>query len=461
MKRIVSLFVCSLLCVGLAKPALADAPKYQLGDIPDPVIALPDTTAKSIVFLLSDKDGWNDKMQAEADRLRGNGSIVVGIDTPKYLASLDKDYKSSTDDDNCIYTVSDIEELSHEIQRQSGGNAYMTPLVAGIGEGGTLALAILAQTPNATIGETLAVDPGDVIPLPDQFCTPANKVVKNGGIVYGLTDGDLPDPATVRFTTNATADGRSHVADLLKDHPDIDVADSDKDPFQTLSEGIDDMIAATSKESEPLGLPLTLLDVNKTKMDTLAIVYSGDGGWRDIDSEIAATFQNEGLPVVGIDSLRYFWSERQPKETADDLARIISTYTKRWKVKHVLLIGYSFGADVIPTVYNLLPKSLTAKIVQVSLLSMSHTANFEISVSGWLGGKGSALKGDPAKEVAKMPSGLVQCFYGADDVEDDACHSLDPTKVEVVKMEGGHHFDGNYEDVAKLIVARLKKQKLD
>ncbi|WP_429931223.1 virulence factor family protein [Agrobacterium vitis] len=442
------------------QPALAEDPKYETGTIPDPVIAMPDDKPKSIVFLLSDKDGWSDKMKAEAERLRSNGSIVVGIDTPRYLQSLQADLKSS-DEDDCIYTVSDIEDLSHQIQRHVGGADYLPPLVAGIGEGGTLALAILAQTPNATIGETLAVDPGDVIPLPEQFCTPAVKTEKNGGIVYGLTDGALPDPASVRFSPSADPAGRAHVADLLKDHSDIDVADSQKPAAQTLSDGIDVMIAATAKEAEPLGLPLTLMEVDKPAFDTMAIIYSGDGGWRDIDSEIASYFQSEGLPVVGVDSLRYFWSERKPQETADDLARIITAFTKRWKVKHVMLVGFSFGADISPPVYNLLPDNIRQKINQVSLLSMSQASDFEISVTGWLGAKSSGAGGDPTKEVAKMPAGLVQCLYGADDEEDDGCHKLDPKKVDVVKLEGGHHFDGDYEALAKLLLDRLKTRKLD
>ncbi|MBB4955735.1 type IV secretory pathway VirJ component [Agrobacterium vitis] len=456
----------TLLAFGLATTALmpqaqAQSVKYQTGTIPDPAISMPDGKAKSIVFLLSDKDGWSDKMKAEAERLRSNGSIVVGIDTPNYLKSLQADYKTSTDEDNCIYTVSDIEDLSHQIQRQSGGNDYLPPLVAGIGEGGTLALAILAQTPNATIGETLAVDPGDVIPLPEQFCTPANKVNKDGGIVYGLTDGDLPDPATVRFSTTADPLGRTHVADLVKDHPDIDVADTQKDAYTSLSNSIDDMIAANVKEAEPLGLPLTLLEVDKPKFDTMAIIYSGDGGWRDIDSEIASNFQEEGLPVVGVDSLRYFWSERKPQETADDLTRIINTFTKRWKVKHVMLVGFSFGADITPPVYNLLPDAVKSRINQVSLLSMSHASDFEISVTGWLGAKGEGKGGDPTKAVAKMPAGLVQCLYGIEDIEDDGCHNLDPAKVDVIKLDGGHHFDGDYDSVSKLILDRLKTKKLD
>ena len=63
----------------------------------------------------------------------------------------------------------------------------------------------------------------------------------------------------------------------------------------------------------------------------MAIVYSGDGGWRDIDKDIADRLHELGLPVVGVDSLRYFWSEQSPDVAAADLARIIAHYRDSWQ----------------------------------------------------------------------------------------------------------------------------------
>jgi len=44
----------------------------------------------------------------------------------------------------------------------------------------------------------------------------------------------------------------------------------------------------------------------------LAIVLSGDGGWRDLDQTVARALQDAGVSVVGIDSLRYFWRRKSP-----------------------------------------------------------------------------------------------------------------------------------------------------
>lgn len=33
----------------------------------------------------------------------------------------------------------------------------------------------------------------------------------------------------------------------------------------------------------------------------MAVIYSGDGGWRDIDKEVGNALQQQGVPVVGVE----------------------------------------------------------------------------------------------------------------------------------------------------------------
>ncbi|PLK69794.1 type IV secretory pathway protein AcvB [Rhizobium sp. TH135] len=430
-------------------PAHAEDPPLDTGMIPSPVTLLPERDPQSLVVLLSDAPGWQDADQKEAERLQANGAIVVGIDTPKYMASL------SADKGDCIYTVSDIEALGHQLQRKAGNANFLPPIVAGRGEGGALALAILAQTPKATIGQTLALDPEAGIPLTKQFCTPAEKKVDGDRMLYGLTPGDLPDPATVLFSPAAKADARAHVTDLLESHPDIDQRDIDTDTDKAFSDTINELVAATNAAETPLGLPLTVLDATPSR-DTMAVIYSGDGGWRDLDSQVGTNLQAAGIPVVGVDSLRYFWSKKTPEQTSEDLSTIIHTYEKRWKVKHVILIGYSFGADILPAAYNGLPDKLKSRVAQVSLLALSHQADYEVSVSGWLGSSGTG-SADPLRDVGKIEPARVQCMFGTDE-EDDACKDLVGGPVETIGIKGGHHFDGDYPALAKRIVDGLDRR---
>lgn len=451
-KRILKRAALAVLIAGAASlPSFAeDAAKFDTGMIPAPHILFPKEAASGAVVLLSDAGGWTEREDAVARKLSGEKALVIGIDLKAYLAALGRD------DGDCVYAVSDIESLSQQVQRAAGSGAYRPPIVAGVGAGGAMALAIAAQSPAATIGRTLAVDPEEGIALTKQLCTPAEKTRKGDRMVYGLTDGALPDPVTVVSSPSASAAGREHVAALAAKHPDVEVQESDEDVYAALSSTLAGYIQQEDEGDNPFGLPLTVLDA-KPARDTMAVIYSGDGGWRDIDKEVGNALQQQGVPVVGVDSLRYFWSERQPQATADDLARVITYYGRRWNVRNVLLIGYSFGADILPRTYNLLPSATRARIRQVTLMALSHRADYKISVLGWLGADGEGNAGDPVDDIKAIEPVLVQCIYGTDE-EDDACPDLKSSGIDVVPIKGGHHFDGDYAALTRRVLDALDRR---
>jgi type IV secretory pathway VirJ component len=451
-KRILKHAALAALIAGTASlPSFAeDSAKFDTGMIPAPHILFPKEAPSGAVVLLSDAGGWTEREDAVARKLSSEKALVIGIDLKAYLAAL------ARDDGDCVYTVSDIESLSQQVQRAAGSGAYRPPIVAGVGAGGAMALAIAAQSPAATIGRTLAVDPEEGIALTKQLCTPAEKIRKGDGMVYGLTDGALPDPVTVIFSPSASPAGREHVAALAAKHPDVEVQASDEDVYAALSGTLAGYIQQEDDGNNPFGLPLTVLDAKPTR-DTMAVIYSGDGGWRDIDKEVGNALQQQGVPVVGVDSLRYFWSERQPQATADDLARVITYYGKRWNVRNVVLIGYSFGADILPRTYNLLAPATRARIRQVTLMALSHRADYKISVLGWLGADGEGNAGDPVDDIKAIEPPLVQCIYGTDE-EDDACPDLKSSGIEVVPIQGGHHFDGDYAALTRRVLDALDRR---
>jgi type IV secretory pathway VirJ component len=43
------------------------------------------------------------------------------------------------------------------------------------------------------------------------------------------------------------------------------------------------------------------------------------------------------------------------------------------------------------------------------------------------------------------------CIYGDDDA-DSLCPGLQNTRVKIVKLAGGHHFNGDYDAVAQVVV---------
>ncbi|CDZ54880.1 AcvB/VirJ family lysyl-phosphatidylglycerol hydrolase [Neorhizobium galegae] len=436
--------LAALLCCALTAAA-QDQQDYHTGLIPQPRILVPNNGSEleGIVFLISGGQGWGAREDTEAQKLLAAGAAVVGIDFPSYIKSL------GADDGECVYMVSDIEDVSQQVQRRIGNPQYRHPIVAGIGEGGALALAMISQSPNATIDEAIAVDPLAGVPLAKELCTPASKQKVGDRTVYGFDDGALPAAVTIISTATADAAGKAHGLRLKQDHPEVELSNSSETSDVALSQALAARITATGRTNQPLDLPLTVLQA-KPAMNTMAVIFSGDGGWRDLDSEVGGYLQSQGIPTIGLDSLRYFWSERTPQTTADDLAKIIEYYRRQWGVQNVLLVGYSFGADVLPAAYNLLPTSDRVRVKQITLLGLSKEVDYEISVTGWLGVAGDGKGGDPMADIVKIDPKLIQCVYGTDE-DDDPCPTLKDKGVEVVPIEGGHHFDENYQALGKRI----------
>jgi type IV secretory pathway VirJ component len=187
--------------------------------------------------------------------------------------------------------------------------------------------------------------------------------------------------------------------------------------------------------------------------DVFGLILSGDGGWRDIDRTLGRNFRNRGMSVVGFDCLNWFWTRRTPEAVAAELDRVVALYAQKWNIPKVAIIGYSFGADILPGTWPRLKQETRDRVMLVSLLAFAKDAAFEIRVGDFLGmGRPTAVPTLP--DVPNIPPALVQCIYGTDDEEGTGCTAF-PKPAEIIGIKGGHHFDGDYRSLADRIYARL------
>lgn len=394
--------------------AATTLPGGRYGDV---TLTRPDGPMRGFVVLFSEAHGWNASDEQAAQALAHDGALVVGVNTPRYAANL------AASRESCHHLVGDAEALSHQLERQMDSSRYFTPIVAGTGQGATLARQILAQAPANTIAGALSLNAAQQLDPRFQPCPPDPTVSRGIG---------LPG-----FFSNGTMDGGTKA--------------------QRLRALAAPYLRAPSGDDEDLSdLPLVELRPPKPS-DMLAIVISGDGGWRDLDKTIAENLQKDGVSVIGWDSLRYFWHRRTPEQATRDLERVLRVYSMRWQARHIALIGYSFGADVMPFLYNRLPQPLRARISYVSLLGFAPAADFQIRVTGWLGMPASADALPVRPEVAKLPASIVQCVYGEHET-DTLCPSLAGTGIDVLRMPGDHHFGRSYDTLTQRILAGWKKQ---
>jgi len=184
--------------------------------------------------------------------------------------------------------------------------------------------------------------------------------------------------------------------------------------------------------------------------DLFAVLLTGDGGWAGLDQEVAATLARAGVPVVALNSLKYFWQKHEPEAAARDLQRIVERYGAAWQRHHVALVGYSFGANVLPFLYRRLPATTRARVRSVTLLAPEHAAQFEFHVSSWLPAGGA--RGAPLRpEIEAMGGVRVLCIHPLEEGSSPCASARLPGLVDVA-LSGGHHFGGDYQGLAARIL---------
>jgi type IV secretory pathway VirJ component len=404
---------------------------------------------RGVVIFFTDRGGFAMRDDAIAENLARAGALVAEVDTAAYLDRLDQLKEK------CHQLVGDAEWVSRGLQRQYHFQNYFTPIMAGVGQGGTIAGLILSQAPAVTIAGAVALDPSASLTSRHPICAAGAQAVAGAGFSYGPPK-NLPGYWVVGLTPAVSTTDRRHLTGLRKAgaHLELHEIAAGVAPADALRDLIAPHLALPKEGDEISSLPLSIMPVaHPSKL--MAVVLSGDGGWRDLDKTIAEDLQRRGIPVVGWDCLRYFWSKKTPAQTARDLGAVLESFQDKWHADQIALVGYSFGADVLPFAYNRLPEQLRSHVILIALLGFAKSADFEVTVSGWLGAPSGAGALPIEPEADKIPASLIQCFYGQAE-SDTLCPTLAKRGVETIRTGGAHHFGGSYAPLAARILEGLK-----
>lgn len=182
----------------------------------------------------------------------------------------------------------------------------------------------------------------------------------------------------------------------------------------------------------------------------MAVLVTGDGGWRAIDRGIADGLTSRGIDVVGLVAPDYFASRRTPDEAACALRRIIEHYSLVWRAPNVIVCGYSRGAGVLPFMLNRMPPRWRGRVRIAALIGLDRTIDFEVTPLDLL--RRTAPREVPVRgEVERLRGMRVVCIYGRHDRQ-SLCPALDPLFVTRIAEPGGHHFGGSYDELVQRIV---------
>lgn len=419
-----------------------------------------------IALFVSGDGGWNTGVINMARDLTSLDTLVAGIDILQYRRLLKRS------NDRCDYLPGDFENLSKFVQKTFHLKKYIPPLLVGYSSGATLVYAVLSQAPPNTFAGAVSMGFCFDLQHPDPLC-------KGDGLKWErrpnnrnyilLPSKNLQQPWIVLQGLNDRVCEASVTEEYVKQIPHGKILFCERvghgfarenrwmpkfrEAYAQLFAKPTLVEAAKKPPSLPelKNLPLVEVPGRLPANDSLAVILSGDGGWASIDRQIGTSLAQKGIAVVGLNTLQYFWTRRNPEEAAHDLEKILRYYFASWKKSNAILIGYSLGADVLPFMADRLAPDILKKIKLVALLGPDTSVNFEFHLTDWLPKVSRKGQFPVLPEVRKLTNERVLCFYGNEE-QNSVCKLLKQDSVERIELKGGHHFGQNYQPIVAKIL---------
>ena len=440
-----------LVALGLA---LAGGGYYFLTLKPQPVskkaegfgsitVAWPrwNTQASTLVFFDTDANSAS----ALAQRLAENGIASALINTDDFLQA----YRGLNRP--CLgpeRLAGQLEQLSQDISFAKDKPLF----IAGIEQGALIPYIHAQQESNPNISN---ISSGFSVKLPAglRLCEPMAALIKESvQILVSAPElksrwrsvwADKPANETAIFIKEKAKNADTYIAEY-------------NTPLDTLL--ANELYTRIGKGGESSPMPVIEMPAENAGRRPVTLFFSGDGGWRDLDRSVAEEMVKLGYPVLGVDVLRYFWERKTPEQVTSDLSATMRYYRKQWQVKSFILAGFSFGADILPALYNRLPKEEKENVDLLAFLALGNYADFEIHIGGWLGQPTRELALGP--ELEQISSRKMVCVYGKEEKEKTgtACTRLLNSEAKVIELPGGHHFDKDYPKLARLVLEHYPPQ---
>jgi len=184
------------------------------------------------------------------------------------------------------------------------------------------------------------------------------------------------------------------------------------------------------------GQPLRMFGTGRQHPRVAAVYFSGDMGLGfGMGPRVAPALAARGIPVLGVSSTVNFATHRTRAQVDAILSNAIRTAIARTGASRIVLIGQSFGADMVATAAPDLPPDLRARIAAITLVVPAQTVYFRADPTGlnYLGTPDAR----PAPAMRALAWAPIICIYGALE-SDSLCPALNGTSARVIALPGGH-----------------------
>jgi type IV secretory pathway VirJ component len=431
---------------------------------------VPREPTSRVVLFLSGDGGWNLGVVDMARRIAPE-AVVIGISLPKLI-------RAAQNAGGCWYPAGDLETLSHAAQKRLGLTQYHAPVLIGYSSGATLVYAALAPAPPITFAGGVSLGFCADLDVARPVCraagwSPAYDAKKH--LTWLPAVKALSHPWYVLHGKQdqvcSLDQARSFVGGIANAHlVELDGTGHGFGKPVHWGPAFDDALAAIWKANDPPARPKTAVPgfaAAQERLDRLSlpleyrwprtdpaawvVFFSGDGGWAALDEAVADSLVQHNIAVVGLSSLRYFWSQKTPGQVGSDLRNVLAALGRP-----VIVGGYSFGAEVVPVVLRTWPAAQRSTIDGLALVAPGPSASFEIDPLDWLRTppEDPTMRVAPAVQEVRLPT---LCVAGSEDPE-SACHAVaNVPAFRVVRLPGSHHFDGNYAAVGETIATFIDR----
>ncbi len=195
-------------------------------------------------------------------------------------------------------------------------------------------------------------------------------------------------------------------------------------------------------------LPVNELPGNNRK--PFVLYLSGDGGFNNFSTSLNNFINTKGYEITALNCRSYFWNKKNPQQAANDLSAYLRKKLSGRPNQQIVMIGYSFGADVLAFIVNRFPDDLKDKLLSNIFLAPSSSTDFEIHLNDMLG-LGSRTGSDVLKEINEMGLHKVTIIQSSND-GDFKIQNVRLKNFKSLKLAGNHHFDKNINELATIII---------
>jgi type IV secretory pathway VirJ component len=189
--------------------------------------------------------------------------------------------------------------------------------------------------------------------------------------------------------------------------------------------------------------------------DVAVVNVSGDMGLRFLlGASTSRGLTEHHIGVVGISSPVYFRKRRTRAEVDAFVADAVRTALARTGARRLVVMGQSYGADIVQTGMAHLPAELRGRVAGIILVLPGDSVFYRADPTGWAyHGTPDSVGVTTARTLTWTP---LTCIYGAEE-DDSLCPLLDLPNVRKIAMPGGHNIKHDAEGLLRHVLAAVER----